>query len=308
MKTYLQFKTVVSCLILLLFFSCSSEYGGDSGDVNKPDVSTVVPPGQVLRSFDSRYPTAYQVVWSLVSGNYVADFNFNSRQTSSWFSDQGDWLLEKLAVPYNQIEPVVSKALLQTSYGRWDVDDSYILDRKDFTPIYCVCVTNKSTLSNIYFTVYGDFIKVIGDVNYRTDIPVTVPPTILKELNRLFESPEIVDISMVDIVYSEVSAGVVESMQLKTAIFTRGYEWIVNFWDLTGQTMPEAVLTGFKNSIYALDPVLRMRAMQTETGTTFLFYLNHEGKTIVAEYNAKGQLITVVTRNHVLAKQILMNI
>jgi hypothetical protein len=308
MKTYLQFKTVVSCLILLLFFSCSGEYqGGDSGGVNKPGGATVVPPERVLRSFDSRYSAADQIIWSLVNGNYVADFSFNSRQASSWFSDEGDWLLEKLAVPYNQIEPVVSKALKQTSYGKWEVDNSYILDRKDFTPVYCVCVTNKSTLSNIYFTVYGDFIKAINDVYYRTDIPVTVPPTILKELNRLFKSPEIVDISMVDIVYSEVSAGVVESMQLKTAVFTKGYEWIVNFWDLTDQTMPEAVLTGFANSIYASDPVLRMRAMQTETGTTFLFYLNHEKKTIVAEYNAHGQLTTVITRNHALAKAILMN-
>jgi hypothetical protein len=285
--------------------NCSGDDSPGGGSDN-PGNNKIDPGEQVLQSFESRYHNASQLVWSKEAGYLVADFKLDARSASAWFTAQGEWALEKLSTPYGQIEPVVAGAFLRTTYATWEMKEAYILDRKGLTPVYGLSVTNKSIFSNLYFTLYGDLIKVIDDVHDRTDMPVTMPQVLLNTLDKLFKEPEIVDVSVVDLINSEVSVGVIEELLFKTAIFDRHYQWIVNFWDLTPQTVPEAVWSGFTNSTYSKLKLLRMRAMHTSTGTTFLFYLDNGGKTIIAEFNEKGQLTTIISRNHPMAKYLLM--
>lgn len=287
-------------LAMLAFVHCSKE--DDTPDNNE----TVVPDEQVLRSFDARYPSATGVVWFIEEGYYVADFTLNGQMASAWFIAGGEWTLGKIPISYHeQIEPVVAEALSHTSYATWEVKEAYILNRKELSAIYTVNVTNSRIFSNLYFTRNGDFIKVIDDVNGRTDMPVTIPAALTSAIDKLFEWVEIVDISVIDVVNSEISVGMLKNGVYLTAIFSKNYKWIVNFWNLTPQTVPETVWKGFEASVYAGLPLSRIRSMENATATTYLFYLIRNNKTIIIEFNSDGRLTTVISRDHVMARYLL---
>jgi hypothetical protein len=304
MKTYyLHFRAFAACFTLLLLVNCTS-----NSHVDNPgsEENKVVPGEQIVKAFDARYSNATHVSWSTEEGYFVADFLLNSQTANAWFSKQGEWLLEKTTTLYDHIEPVVSEAFDRTTYAKWKIKEVYVLDRKSLTPIYGLSVTSGSTTSNLYFTLYGDFIKVLDDVHNHTDMPIVVPSALLSVIHSIFGSPEIVDVSIIDVINSEVSAGLIDDMLFKTAIFSRNYTWIVNFWDVTAQTMPDVVWAGFNTSIYSKLRLLRMRAMETSTSLSYLFYLDNNGKSMVAEFNEKGQLLTIISRNHPMAKYLLM--
>jgi hypothetical protein len=288
-------------LALLVLANCS-----DEGPADKDTTDQVVPTDQVLLSFDARYPTATEVLWSIEDGYYVADFNLNSQMACAWFGTNGEWTLGKIPTSYHgEIEPVVSEAFSHTAYADWEVREAYVLNRKVLVPVYTISVTNKQIFSNLYFTQYGDFIKVIDDVHQRTDAPITIPAALLTAVDKLFDDVEIVDVTMIDVINSEISVGIVKDETYLTAIFNKSYAWIVNFWNLTPETVPAVVWEGYKASPYADLELSRIRAMENATATTYLFYLIRNNKTMIAEFNSSGRLTTVISRNHAMAKYLL---
>jgi hypothetical protein len=301
MKHYPFVRAFVTGLILLLFASCIQE-----GSVKDDTTGKVVPPEQVLLSFETRYPDATEVLWSVEEGYYVADFNLSSQVACAWFGTNGEWTLGKIPKSYHgEIEPVVSEAFSHTTYADWEVKEAYVLNRKVLVPVYTISVTNSHIFSNLYFTQYGDFIKVIDDVHQRTDAPINIPASLLNAVDRLFDEVEIVDVTVVDVINSEISVGMIKDATYLTAIFNKNYAWIVNFWNLTPQTVPPVVWEGYKASPYADLALSRIRAMQNATATTYLFYLIRNNKTMIAEFNSSGRLTTVISRNHAMAKYLL---
>jgi hypothetical protein len=302
MRHYFYFRTLTAGFTLLTFVYCSKE-----NQTENPN-GAVAPGEQVQEAFDTRYPGATGVVWSAEEGYYVADFTLDAQQACAWFAPDGDWELGKMPASYSgQIEPVVRDAFAHTSYAAWKVKEAYILNRRELTSIYAVSVTNNQVLSNLYFTRNGDFIKVIDGVNHRTDVPVVIPEALLQAIGKLFDrlDIEIADISVIDVINSEISVGMIKDETYVTAIFNRNYAWIVSFWNLTPETVPPAVMEGFRSSRYAGLTLSRIRSMQRATTTTYLFYLVRDNKTLVAEFSADGTLLTAISRDHVMAKYLL---
>jgi hypothetical protein len=300
MKFYFYVRLFAAGLALSLFVNCSED--SETTEAN----GRFVPGEQVLRSFDARYPQATEVVWSVEEGYYVADFTLNSQAASAWFGSNGELTLGKIPTSYReQVGPVVSEALSNTSYAKWEVRGAYVLDHRQLTPVYSINVTNSHIFSNLYFTQNGDFIKVIDDVHDRTDVPIVIPSGLIKAIDKLFTDIEIVDVSVIDAVNSEISVGILKEEIYLTAIFNKSYTWIVNFWNLTPETIPQAVWNGFKASPYADLQLSRIRSMQNATTTTYLFYLIRNNKTMITEFNSDGRLTTIISREHVMAKYLL---
>ncbi|MDR2810921.1 MAG: PepSY-like domain-containing protein [Tannerellaceae bacterium] len=300
MKDYFHIRTLIAGLTLLVLANCTQD---SKIDDNTED--NFLPNEQVLRAFDTRYPDATGVAWFVEDGYYVADFMLNSRIASAWFGTEGEWRLGRIPTSYGEVEPVVSDAFRHTSYADWEVKETYTLNRKELAPVYTLSVTNSHTLSNLYFTRNGDFIKVIDDANNRTDAPIVIPAALTKAIDKLFTGIEIVDVSVIDVINSEVSVGILKNNLYLTAIFNKSYAWIVNFWTMTPQTIPPVVWEGFNASPYADLSLSRIRAMESATATTYLFYLVKNNKTMIAEFNSNGHLTTVISRNHVMAKYLL---
>jgi hypothetical protein len=289
--------------MLLLLVNCSDDTGNA---VAGGEEGRFAPGGQVLSSFNARYPLATGVVWSVEGGYYVADFVLESQAASAWFGESGEWTLGRIPAPYGeQVEPVVSEALSHTAYANWEVRGAYVLNRKQLTPVYSVNVTNSRIYSNLYFTQYGDFIKVIDDVNSHTDAPVIIPSALMNAIDRLFTDIEIVDVSLIDVINSEVSVGILKNESYLTSIFSKSYAWIVNFWNLTPQTVPQKVWDSFRSSEYAGLTLSRIRSMENATATTYLFYVIRNNKTMIIEFNSDGRMTTIISRQHVMAKYLL---
>ncbi|MDR2388966.1 MAG: PepSY-like domain-containing protein [Tannerellaceae bacterium] len=297
------------CLLVgWAIFSCLTAC---SGNDNLPDNTEGSSDGKfrpaesIVRAFESRYPEATQVSWEEENGYYVADFVMNSRTASAWFGANGEWRLGRIPVAYGEVEPIVADAFALTSYAEWEVKEAYTLNRKELVPVYTLNVTNTHTLSNLYFTRNGDFIKVIDDVNNHTDAPVVIPTALIGAINQLYSNVEIADISVIDVINLEISVGLLQDETYLTAIFSKNYNWIVTFRNLTVASLPPAVWAGFNASPYASLPLSRIRAMQSATATTYLFYLIKNNKTMIAEFNSDGRLTTVISRDHVMAKYLL---
>jgi hypothetical protein len=305
MKHYFYAQTLTVGLILLTCVNCSQENPGTMDDDTTDN--KVVPGAQVLSTFENRYPGASQVVWNIEEGYYVADFALNSRTASAWFGTNGEWRLGRIPTPYREeIEPVVSEAFSHTAYAEWEIKEAYTLNRRDLMSVYTLSVENKEVRSNLYFTPYGDLIKIIDDVHHRTDVPITVPTALLNEVSKLFANVAIVDMMVIDVINSEINMGLVEDETYLTAIFSKDYTWIVSFWNLTQKTLPPVVWNSFQLSAYSGLPLSRIRKMQTPITATYLFYLIKDNKTMIVEFNSLGQLVSIVSRNHIMAKYLFL--
>jgi hypothetical protein len=294
---------VAGLILLLTFVHCSKDDPDTSGNLpgqNEPGAS-------VLRSFENLYPEAESVVWSVEEGYHIADFMFTSQKASAWFESNGGLALEKMPASYREeIAPVVSEAFSRTSYASWTIKEACVLSRRGLEAVYELGVTNNRIVSNLYFTRYGDLIKIIDDVHPRTDTPINIPAALSAEVKRRFPNAQIVDISVVDAINSEISVGMVENTVYKNAVFNKYFVWVVSFWNVTEETIPPVVWTGFQATSYAALPLLRIRGMQTATATFYLFYVINNNRTMIVEFNSQGQLVSTVSRNHPMARYLLL--
>jgi hypothetical protein len=309
MKLYFYARTLTVGFALLTLSNCLSENPGTGGGTNTPGDgdNKLVPPEQVLRAFENRYPDAKQAVWAMEDGYYVADFILNQQTASAWFAADGEWSQGKIPTPYRgEIEPIVSEAFSRTTYAKWEIKETYTLNRRELMSVYLVGVGNKEILSNLYFTQYGDLIKVIDDVHLHTDVPLTIPSALFREIHSRFADAGVVDMTLIDVINSEINVGLVENQTYLTAVFSREYAWIVSFWNQTPESLPPVVWNGFQESVYSELPLSRIRKMHTPKDATYLFYLINDGKTMIAEFNSLGQLSAIMSRNHTMAKYLLL--
>lgn len=307
MKPCLCARTSAAGLFLLAFASCTLGESGEGGDTTTADNNKVVPNEQVVLAFENRYPNAKQVVWNIEGGYYVAGFTLDSQEASAWFGTDGEWKQGRIPAPYHdEIEPVVSEALSRTAYAQWEIREAFSLNRNGLMSVYLLRAANKTILSNLYFTQYGDLIKVVDDVRQYTDLPLTIPSALLNAISSRFADVGIVDMTLIDAINSEINVGLVENETYLTAIFSKSYSWIVSFWNQTQRNLPPAVWNGFQASVYSELPLSRIRKMHTQADTTYLFYLINDGKTMIVEFNSLGQLTAIMSRNHAMAKYLLL--
>ena len=308
MKLKLYFIAVIAVVTALALPSCSSgdpddNYGGSSSGQTP---HALEPGDQVMYAFHRDYPTALQATWSMRENYYVADFQADGNRYRTWFAKEGIRLVEKKYIAYADLPPAVIDAFAQTGYGSWDIRTTYLLSRKDFAGINGISVIRNGKISNLYFTVNGNYIRVADDFSEYSDAPVNVPSALQNQINKLFNFPELVDLSIIDMINSEISVGIISEDHFVTAVFTNDYYWIVNFWEVTLDELPEAVRNGFLKSTYSTLPFIQSRVMETTSGRTYLFYVVKNSKTIIVEFNGQGQAQTELSRKHAITKYLLI--
>ncbi|MDR2534200.1 MAG: PepSY-like domain-containing protein [Tannerellaceae bacterium] len=307
MKLKLYAIAVIAFACLLAFSSCSSEPDDNPGGSSSGETPQALKPSdQVTNSFHSLYPTALQVTWSIRQNYYVADFQAHGSRYRTWFTMEGVMVVEKKYISYAELPPAVVEAFSQTSYRAWDIRTTYLLSRKDFAGINGISVILNGKISNLYFTVNGNYIRVADDFSEYSDSPVNVPPALQNQINSMFNLPELVDLSFIDLMSSEISVGIISDRHFVTAVFSSNYSWIVNFWEMALDELPDAVREGYLKSPYATFPCLHSRVMETPLGVSYLFYIVRNSKTIIIEFDAKGHAITELSRKHAITKYLLI--
>ena len=98
---------------LTLFFSGCSK--------NDDDHQGIIPLPPVENAFQEKYPDAKNPVFEIEGNYYVVDFNNGGSETTAWFTDQGIWMMEKIASlspNYRQWYPPPSNKAF-TQIGPW---------------------------------------------------------------------------------------------------------------------------------------------------------------------------------------------
>ncbi|MDR0537178.1 MAG: PepSY-like domain-containing protein [Tannerellaceae bacterium] len=296
-----RLHTYIFTSLLILFTSACTSGDDPANNGNGP-----TPGAQVIDGLEQIYPGVSAVTWSEKKNYYVADFDYEGQSLRVWLTREGRWMVKKTEVLYSDMDDRIKETFLRTAYGTWEVRTAYLLERSGLETVGEISVSRGGKVSNLYFTMQGDYIRVADDFKEYSDVPVTVPSQLQNALDDMFDNAHIVDISVIHVIDSEIAVGLMDREHFMTSVFQSDYEWIVNFCDLRLEELPAAVLTGYRNSQYYNYDLLHCREMRTKSGISYLFYVDRGGKVAIAEFSAGGKLSSELSRSHAMTKYLLI--
>lgn len=276
-------RLILMCLsgILFLVTGCDK----DDDDSNKGNL----PPKEVLQAFNTKYPNAQNISWENNGGYYIAEFTNSSVETDAWFSEQGIWTMSKESTTYNQLPPVVSTALKNSSYANWKVDDCYFIQRESLASIYKIEVESNNQENDLYYTEYGNLIKVVNDNNDNNeDTPLIVPAKVIDMVNLTFAGSIIVDLQQNAKGYE---LDLLDKTVYKIVQLNAEYFWQSTTWEVSLQEVPQDIISGFENSEYANDKIVKILLFTNADGAFHQFVVVHNGKEVVVTFDVFGNIV-----------------
>lgn len=254
---------------------------------NKDDEEKgIIPVEQISKAFAEKYPDAQDVTFEIEGNYYEAEFQNDGRPTTAWFTDQGQWMMEKIKYPFNQLPGAVMNAFQQGSYGSWVPDDCYLIRRLDMGPVYKIEVENGNTETDLYYSALGNLIKAITGGN--DDRPLVIPEKITAFIQLTFAGAELLDMQTGA---GGITLALMDGSTYKVAKLNNQYTWQSTTWALTEQEVPEMVRNGFAASAYGSDTVLSIHILLNADGSFYLYEVENGGKRTIATFDVFGQLV-----------------
>ena len=122
---------------------------------------SVTPDPQARQAFESKYPNATQVEWEKKNNYLIAEFIDNQLDGKAWFDATGRWYMTETELTHtSQLPEDVQKALANSEYAQWYIDDIDRLERNETETIYVIEVkkdkrlrSSNSSMTNIRLAV-----------------------------------------------------------------------------------------------------------------------------------------------------------
>jgi hypothetical protein len=296
-------------IFLLVFFTILPSCSPDTPSGKEGGEGGIHPGKEVLSSLEELFPdiSPGEVTWSEKQLYYIADFMNKANPTRVWLTkDEGHWMVIKSGISLSNVAPEILSTFFRTAYSAWEIKSAYMLTRKDLEDVCEVCVTRNDNISCLYFSTRGDYIRANDDFREYSDRPVTISQELQAALDNLFDNPAIVDISVIDVIDSEISVGVMDGEEFVTSVFYSNYDWIVNFRDIQPSDLPPAVSLGFETSAYCELRLVHCRTMETDGYKSYLFYvLDGNSRLVIAEFNESGRLTAELSKSHTITKYLV---
>lgn len=250
------------------------------------DEKGIVPVEQVSKAFAEKYPDAQDVTFEIEGNYYEAEFQNDGRPTTAWFTDQGEWMMEKIKYPFSQLPSAVMNAFQQGNYGSWIPDDCYLIRRAGMGTVYKIEVENGNTETDLYYSAYGDLIKAeTGNVDDR---PIVIPAKVTDLINLTFQGAELLDMQTGA---SGITLCLMDGQTYKIVRLNSQYAWQSTTWTLSEQQVPEIVRNGFAASAYANDTIISIRTLLNADGTFYVYEVESGSKHTLATFDVFGQLV-----------------
>lgn len=131
----------------------------------------IIPVEQVSKAFAEKYPNARTVVFEIEGKYYVADFTNEGYPVTAWFTDQGQWVMEKIEYPFGRLPQKVTAAFLESEYGDWEIEECYEINRAGMETVYKIEVQKGEKERNLYYSSSGNLIKA-GEEDENEDQPM----------------------------------------------------------------------------------------------------------------------------------------
>ena len=133
--------------------------------------------------------------WEKKNNYLIAEFIDNQLDGKAWFDATGRWYMTETELTHtSQLPEAVQKALANSEYAQWYIDDIDRLERNETETIYVIEVKKDKQEYDLYYSADGILVKVQADLtdddyeNYLPDaseLPASLQQFINEQISDL---------------------------------------------------------------------------------------------------------------------------
>ena len=116
--------------------------------------SQIKVPEKVKTAFESKFPKAESVKWSMDDDDYSADFTIDSVNYFAGFSDDGKWTETGVSIPFDNLSDAI-KQVVKKTYKDSDIKNAYSVEDSGGKIYYEVDVIKNGKTVEMYYNKDG---------------------------------------------------------------------------------------------------------------------------------------------------------
>ncbi len=126
-------------------------------EVQAQDMNPKNAPTAVHQEFSKRYPNMFAYEWEYKKkkGYYRAEFIDKGMKMKAYFWPDGSWIQTKTEIKKANLPQEIWKALSQTNYQNWKVDDIDRLSTPQYSEVYMLEMKNGKQKIYLYYLASG---------------------------------------------------------------------------------------------------------------------------------------------------------
>ena len=251
-------------------------------------------PEKLQSAFSQKYPEA-SPKWKTRGNYYIADFQDQNYESEAWFTFDAVWLMTETDLPYAALPEAVKNAFQNSEYRSWRPDDVDMIERESMEPVYVLEVEQGSREMDLYYNAEGILIKAVEDSEDDSEdyLQVELPEGVKNFLQEKYAASEIVE---TDREHGQFEVDIIHDGVAKKVLFDNNGNWLSTSWEISPDTLPEAVKTAIQQAIndnyvgYEADDEPGM--VETPDGNYYRIELEAEdGREVILKIREDGTLL-----------------
>lgn len=255
------------------------------GCEDDPEVNV---PVEVQKSFTQKYPSASRVEWEDNAGYKVADFSYNSVETSAWFDTHGNWYMTESDIPFSALPLVVQTSFKASELASWRVDDVDMIEKKDSETLYIIEVEQGESEADIYYSADGILIKVLYDNGYHENRPTPITNTIQELVKQKYPNSRIIEISNEG---GLIEVDIIDVNVKKEVFFDSADNWVYTKTDINLTNLPVEVSNIVTTPQYVGYTIDDAEYVESPQGNYYLLELEKGNSEIKVKVDSSGKVI-----------------
>ena len=235
-------------------------------------------PEKLQSAFSQKYPEA-SPKWKTRGNYYIADFQDQNYESEAWFTFDAVWLMTETDLPYAALPEAVKNAFQNSEYRSWRPDDVDMIERESMEPVYVLEVEQGS--------------REDSEDDSEDYLPVELPEGVKNFLQEKYAASEIVE---TDREHGQFEVDIIHDGVAKKVLFDNNGNWLSTSWEISPDTLPEAVKTAIQQAIndnyvgYEADDEPGM--VETPDGNYYRIELEAEdGREVILKIREDGTLL-----------------
>ena len=255
---------------------------------------SVTPDPQARQAFESKYPNATQVEWEKKNNYLIAEFIDNQLDGKAWFDATGQWYMTETELTHtSQLPEAIQKALANSEYAQWYIDDIDRLERNGTETIYVIEVKKDKQEYDLYYSADGILVKVQADLtddDYENYLPDAseLPASLQQFINDKYPTCRIIE---TETEHNRTEVDIIHENRSKEVIFDASGNWLNTHYDVRQNEVETAVMNALKTSAYADYIIDDIERYETPDQTYYLFELEKGAKEIEIKIDLSGKLL-----------------
>ncbi|MFR3853909.1 MAG: PepSY-like domain-containing protein, partial [Odoribacter splanchnicus] len=206
----------------------------------------------------------------------------------------GQWYMTETELTHtSQLPEDVQKALANSEYAQWYIDDIDRLERNGTETIYVIEVKKDKQEYDLYYSADGILVKVQADLtddDYENYLPDAseLPASLRQFIQNKYPNSRIIE---TETEHNRTEVDIIHENRSKEVIFDASGNWLNTHYDVRQNEVETAVMNALKTSAYADYIIDDIERYETPDQTYYLFELEKGAKEIKIKIDLSGKLI-----------------